>query len=237
MNPAICVIMALLGSVFCAAAAASEVPQSLSASYNLYLNGAHVAVMQETFDARDSSYRIVSESVPVGALALFQKPATAESNGRVTPEGLQPERFAGRRIGSGQVRAEFDWQGERLSISRDSRTETVGLPAGTQDRLSIMYQFMFQQLDGREWLDLAMTDGRRLAHYRYSVTPGVEIDTPLGRMATLHLVKQADQDGGGTEIWLARDRHFLPVRMVVRESNGTRYEQVATRIEIRSVPQ
>src|SRR5262249_4804713 len=125
---------------------------------------------------------------------------------------------------------------ERLSFGRDGKTETVALPPGTQDRLSIMYQFMFRPLEGRNELDLAMTDGRRLAHYHYALTPGVEIDTPLGRLGTLHLVKQ-DEGGSGTELWLAPDRNFLPVRMVIREDNGMRYEQLATRIEVKSVAQ
>jgi len=129
--------------------------------------------------------------------------------------------------------AEFDWPGERLSFGRDGKIETVALPPGTQDRLSIMYQFMFQPPNGREKFDLAMTDGRRLQHYHYAVTRGVEIETPLGRMDTLHLVRQAGPDASGNEIWLAPDRHFLPVKMVIREDNGTRYEQVVTRIEAR----
>jgi len=227
--------LGLLGATLCGPAAAAQAPQAVSATYNLYLNGAHVGVMNETYDVKGSSYRIVSESVPLGALALFQKPATVVSTGRVTPDGLRPERFEGRRIGSGQVLAEFDWPGERLSFGRDGKTETVALPPGTQDRLSIMYQFMFHALDGREQLDLAMTDGRRLAHYHYAVKRGAEIETPLGRMHTLHLTRQqAGQEGSGNEIWLAPDRHFLPVRMVIREDNGTRYEQVATRIEVKN---
>lgn len=225
------VTAALLGLAACGAAAAPA-PQAVSASYNVYMNGAQVAVMNETFEARDGTYRITSEGVPIGALALFQKPATAVSSGRIAAEGLRPERFEGRRVGSGQhLKAEFDWHGERLTFTHDGRAETVALPAGTQDRLSIMYQFMYYSFDKRERLDFAMTDGRRFTQHHYLVTPNVEIDTPLGRMATLHLVKQTEPDGSGTEIWLARQHHFLPVKMLIRESNGTRYEQVVTRIE------
>ena len=229
-------IVLMLGSA-ATAIAATPAPQSVTGAYNVYMNGAHVAVMNETYEARNSGYRIASESVPLGALALFQKPATVVSSGKLTPEGLRPERFEGRRIGSGQVQAEFDWQGERLSFSRDGKAETVALPPGTQDRLSIMYQFMFHPLDGREKLDLAMTDGRRLAHYQYAVTRGVEVDTPLGRVGALHLVRQGGAEASGTEIWLAPERHFLPVKMVIREDNGTRYEQVATRIEVKGASQ
>lgn len=225
---------ALLALAACGAAAAAPAPQSVSASYNVYMNGTQVAVMNEKFEARDNHYRIVSDSVPIGPLALFQKPATAASNGQVTAEGLRPERFEGRRVGSGrQLKAEFDWRGERLTFTHDGKAETVALPAGTQDRLSIMYQFMYYSFDKRERLDFAMTDGRRFTQHHYLVTPNVEIDTPLGRMATLHLVKQTEPDGSGTEIWLARQHHFLPVKMLIRESNGTRYEQVVTRIEVK----
>ena len=238
MNSALRTIASVLGAMVCGVAAPAQAPQTVSASYNVYMNGAHVAVMNETFEARDKGYRIVSESVPLGVLALFQKPATVVSNGNVTTEGLRPERFEGRRVGSGQVKAEFDWQNARLTFSHDGKAETVALPAGTQDRLSIMYQFMFYAYDKLDRLDFAMTDGRRFTQHQYLVTPGVEIETPLGRMATLHLVKQTDSDGGGTEIWLTRQQHYyLPVKMVIRESNGTRYEQVATRIEIKSAPQ
>jgi hypothetical protein len=225
---------ALLGYALCGAVAASQGPQSVSASYSVYMNGAQVAVMNETYEARDASYRIVSESTPLGILALVQKPATAVSSGRITAEGLRPERFEGRRVGTrGEVSAKFDWLGERLSFTHDGKTETVVLPAGTQDRLSGMYQFMFYGLDRRDRLDFPMTDGRRFTHHQYLVTPGVEVDTPLGRIAALHLVKQTEPDGSGTEIWLAREHRFLPVKMVIRESNGTRYEQIATRIEVK----
>ena len=196
------------------------------------MNGEHVAVMKETFEAQDRNYRIVSESAPIGVVALFQKPATVTSTGQLTQEGLRPERFEGRRATGGQVKAEFDWRGERLTYTHEGKSETVPLESGTQDRLSAMYQFMFYLYEKRDRLDIAMTDGRRLAHYQYSVKPNVEIDTPLGRMPTLHLVKKTD-DASGTEIWLAPQHQHMPVRMVIRESNGTRYEQVATRIDVK----
>ena len=238
VNPLAAAILALVAAAAGGGALSAQSPQTVSATYNVYMNGAHVGVMNETYEVRNTTYRITSESVPLGALALFQKPGTVVSTGRLTSEGLRPERFEGRAIGRGQVRAEFDWSGERLSFGRDGKTETVALPAGTQDRLSIMYQFMFQPFEGADQLDVAMTDGRRLARYRYEIERGVEIDTPLGRMGTLHLVRQSQDAGSndkasGNEIWLAPERHFLPVRMVIREDNGTRYEQVATRIEVK----
>src|SRR5262245_56323013 len=89
-------LLGFCGAALCSVAAGAQAPQVVSATYNLYVNGAHVAVMNETYDAKDSTYRIVSESVPLGALALVQKPAKVVSTGRLTPEGLRPECFEGR---------------------------------------------------------------------------------------------------------------------------------------------
>lgn len=231
LRPAL-VLLALAGS----GTAAAPAPRAVSASYNVYLNGGHVAVMNETFEAKDDSYRIVSESRAVGLLALFEKqPLRFVSSGRLTASGLRPLHFEGKRgeTDRRQVRAEFDWQAVQLTITHHGRTETVPLPPGTQDRLSFMYQFMFHAVEKRQRLELHMTNGRKLDDYRYTVHPDVEIDTPLGRMTTLHLVKQRGPEEDGTEIWLAPQHHYLPVRMLVLENDGARYEQIVTRFEFK----
>ena len=47
----------------------------------------------------------------------------------------------------------------------------------------------------------------------------------------LKLVKQRDPgDDRGTELWLAVRHHYVPVRVLVVEKDGTRLDQVATRV-------
>lgn len=223
-----------------AAATAHAMPRVQSAStvtvsHNVLWNGAHVAVVTEQFEKRDGHYRIVSKSDPVGLFALVQRrPATLTSIGRVTETGLQPERFEGSRGADDarRVSADFDWAGARLTFMHDGKTERVALPAGTQDRLSIMYQFMFFSYEGRREIDFHMTNGRKLDHYRYAITRDVEIDTPLGRMNTLHLVKQRAPDDTQTEVWLAPQHHHLPVKLLIVENDGTRYEEIMTGLEV-----
>ena len=62
VSRAFSVLLGLLGAVIGGVAAGAQGPHAMSVTYNLYVNGAHVAVMNETYDAKDSSYRIVSES-------------------------------------------------------------------------------------------------------------------------------------------------------------------------------
>ena len=210
--------------------------QSAAASYDVFRNGWRVAVVSETFEARDGAYRIVSESRAVGLLAVLEKHTLRfVSSGALTPLGLRPQRFEGKRgdADSRQVRADFDWEAGQLTIVHDGRTETFALPPGTQDRISSMYQFMFLPREKLQQLEFSMTNGRKLDHYLYTVRPGGDLETRLGPLATLHLVKQHRADESGAEIWLAPQYRFLPVRLLIQEEDGTRYEQVITRLEFK----
>lgn len=227
---------ALLAASLSCAAATPEAPQSISATYDVLWNGSRVAVMNETFEARDGAYRIVSESRAVGLLALFApEPLRLESSGRVTASGLQPRHFEGKR-GDGdprRARADFDWPAGELKLMRDGTTDHLKLPAATQDLASVMYQFMFLDLAHRDRFELAMTNGRKLNQHWYTIRPGVEIDTAFGRMTTLHLVKQHRPDESGAEIWLAPQHRQLPVKMVVIDEDGWRVEHNLTKFELK----
>lgn len=216
------------------AAPRPHVPAAITMSHNVSRNGLHISTVSERFESAEGRYRIVSESRPVGVVALIQpRSAVLTSTGCIGHDGLQPERFEGSRGPDDPRRAsaEFDWAGGQLALAHDGKSETTSLPAGAQDRLSAMYQFMFYGYGARE-LAFPMTNGRKLDHYRYTVSHDVEIETPLGRMRTLHLVKQRGPDDSETEIWLAPENLHLPVKMVIVESDGVRYEQVLTHIEV-----
>jgi hypothetical protein len=216
-----------------ATAATAAVPNAVTVTYDGFLNGLQIVVMREKFTNDGGRYHLVSDSTAVGLFKLLQpKPARFVSSGLVTEKGLQPETFAASRGTDDprRVSATFDWAQERLAISHDGKNESFELPPGTQDRLSVMYQFMFGRYDDMRYLEFHMTNGRKLDSYRYAITQDVEVDTPLGRFSTLHLVKQRAPDETGTEIWIAPQLDNIPVRMVVIE-NGRRYEQMITGLE------
>lgn len=221
--------------LFCTALAVqAATPASVSISYNLFRNGTHIGVINETFEIKDGTYRAVSQATAIGIFALAQRrPITYASTGEViASEGLRPLAFEGHRNNSAS-RAEFDWKAGKLNLLFDGQKAAHDLPHATQDRLSVMYQFMYRMPAKPRVLEFAMTNGRKLDLYRYDVTPDVLIDTPLKRMNTLHLVKQREADDSRAEIWLAPEFHYLPVKVLIVEDDGVRYEQVVTRIDAR----
>jgi hypothetical protein len=226
----------LLALALSAQAALPPAPQSIIAGYDVFRGGLRIATMSESFESKDGEYRLVSETRAVGVFALVQKqPLRFTSQGQLAENGLQPRHFEGKRgeADPRQVRGDFDWEAGSLTISHDGKTDTFPLGPGTQDRLSVLYQFMFLGPERLQRLEFAMTNGRKLDRYRYTVTPNVEIDTPLGRLTTLHLVKQHRPDESGTEVWLSPQHRYLPVKVMVQEEDGARYEQFITRLEIR----
>ena len=225
----------LAGILMHTALAGAAVPQSIQSQYNVSLNGIPIAVMQETFELRDNAYRIVSETRAIGVLALVQRrPGIVTSSGTAQPGGLRPVTFDGTRASKDprRVHADFDWNARELKLTHDGRSETVALPENTQDRLSVMYQFLFLNREKMQRLEFPMTNGRKLDQYRYAIGPDTTIDTPLGQLAVVHLVKQREPGDTATEIWLARDHGMMPVKMRIIEDDGERYEQVIARLEM-----
>ncbi|NBR28285.1 MAG: DUF3108 domain-containing protein, partial [Betaproteobacteria bacterium] len=125
-------------------------PATVKAHYEVHKDGLHVATVSEAFEQRGSAYSIVSESNPAGLLAIFVRTRIkVTSTGSVTPAGLRPDQLEYGRLddASKNVSARFDWKTDQLSMTFDGRTETIALPKDTQDRLSLMYQFMFLPAD------------------------------------------------------------------------------------------
>jgi hypothetical protein len=224
----------LLGSALVVISPASAAaPASAEITYNLFRNNILLGTITETFETKDGSYRATSEARATGLFALVQRePVRFVSTGDLTKDGLRPQRFEGRQSGK-SMSADFDWPGAKLTLDHDGLNHALALPPGAQDRLSIMYQLMFSVQKKAPFMDFAMTNGRKLEKYRYTAQPGVTIDTPFKRLDTIHLVKQREADDTGTEIWIAPEYGNVPVKVLIIEDDGVRYEQVVIKLEIK----
>ena len=59
------------------------------------------------------------------------------------------------------------------------------------------------------------------------------IDTPLGKLSTLHLVKQRDAGDNAVDVWLAAERNLIPVKLLIVENDGSKFEQIITQLEFK----
>ncbi len=227
---------AALAALSLAAAVADAAPRSVRATYNASMNGMPIGTLSEHYESDGNTYRIVSDTKPQGLAALIQRqPLRFTSSGQVARDGLRPAQFDGRRSAgeAPQVTAEFDWPQKQLTLRHQGKIESFPLPPGTQDRLSVMYQFMFLPPERIRQLEFTMTNGRKIDHYRYRATDNVEIDTGVGRLKTVHLVKEREPGSTVTEVWLSPQHQNLPVKMLIVEKDGVRFEQLIQSVEVR----
>jgi hypothetical protein len=96
-----------------------------------------------------------------------------------------------------------------------------------------MYQFMFLPAAKLDSLKFHMTNGKKVEPYRYQLAGRETIDTPLGKLSTLHLVKQRDAGENAVDVWLAAERNLIPVKLLIVENDGSKFEQVITQLEFK----
>jgi len=218
------------------AAAAAAMPLEISAQYRVTSAGVIVGRVSELFIRKGDTYTINSTTRSDGALkVILDDSVTLQSAGKVGPAGLLPLTFGQHRAkdSSRDIKATFDWdKGLMYSQFKGERSE-VKLPADTQDRISVMYQFMNIPGVG-DRVSMNMSNGRKVERYRYRFVEEARIKTPAGEFDTLHYerVTESPKDAR-TDVWLAKERFNLPVRVVFDDPRGVKLEQTLVELRMR----
>lgn len=211
---------------------ASPPPRHVVIEFNILRKGGVVGTEQHVYDSSEQGYSLTSVAKPKGLYALALSDLTQKSEGLVTEKGLKPERFT-YQYGTNQDKTQtavFDWAQGKLSMQTGSRTQDVPLSEGAQDLMSFMYQFMF--MPPLQEMQLAITNGKRFRTYDYMFEGEEPIDTPLGKVNSLHIARSSDDGEEKTELWLAADYHYLPLKFRKTEKDGTVLERIATHVQM-----
>lgn len=214
-----------------AADATNRLPAEGTISYRVYrgTRGFEVGHSTHTWRIADGAYRISALTETNGLAALFKPLQIAlESRGLFDAAGYHPESFAVRRNGAEtRERADFDWSAGTVRVG-DRPAEA--LADGAQDLLSFHYQLAFlPQLAGVNVMPIVT--GKKFERYRLEAIGDEEIDTPAGRFQTLHVRAPGDNT---TDLWLARERWLLPVKIRYTDRHGDSFEEQADVIHTRS---
>ncbi len=172
-----------------------------------------------TLDIDDGRYVLQATTSTAGIVKLFKSYELDQySSGRYGKDGLQPDLYSEERkerIGKQRNAVEFDHTAQRARFSNGLE---VALPPETQDILSVMYQF--PPLAHTEIAAVSVGNGKKIEHYQFEVGVDETIDTPLGKLLTVHLHKMHAANEEGLDIWLAREYRLFPVKLRFTEKNG-----------------
>ncbi len=150
------------------------------------------------------------------------------SRGRITPDGLEPERF-GDKVRS-EVAAHFERDKGKVSFS--ANTPDAPLLPGAQDQLSVFMQLAAMLGNAPDRFPAGTTISFQAVGPRSSdvwVFKVGEMETlqlPGGEIKAVKLSRDAvgEYDPKG-DIWLAPDFAYLPVRIRLLQSNGDLVDQ------------
>ena len=190
-------------------------PQRVEVGYELARNGSVVAEVSDRLEHDGRTYKL-SETWKGKGVYSLRGEAKRSSTGAIAPDGLRPQKFEDKRSGRDTREHQFDAKAATPTLER-------------QDRLSFIWTFAFAP--PRDTVTVTVTDGKSVTTYTYQPAGRERIKTPAGEFDALKLVKRAKEgQDRATEIWLAADKHYLPVRIVIVDKDGTKIEQTAVKI-------
>jgi len=181
-----------------------------------------------------SSYRV---QVEAGIRVMFAHVnlLTLVSEGTVGDEGFVPTLMTEKRRGRAMTATHFNRQDGTLTFSASAAK--YPLVPGTQDKASVPLQLAAiargdsKQLSGN--IDILVGEDRDASVFTFTVAGQEQIDTPLGRIATWHLVRPPKPGSYNSrlELWLAPAYGWYPVQIRNVEASGAVTVQTVKTIE------
>lgn len=153
------------------------------------------------------------------------------SQGRIGPQGLEPDSYEDFELGDPQPRtvARVDRSARQLSYGQPAKKlRSVALPDGLQDMNALAYQLMFLGPQAVP-ATLPVTNGKGVVNHRFQRQPDASV-TVDGRSWPVQVLASQSQEGG-IEVSLAPDLGLLPLK-VVRTQDGRTLSFTATRIRV-----
>jgi Protein of unknown function (DUF3108) len=219
-----------IGLSFCAAVQAAP-PARVEIASDVLYNGGVIGEVTHVLEHDGKAYRLTERTKGKGLFALLGE-ARRSSRGTIAANGLRPLEYEDVRTGRDPATARFAWDTKSVTLQFREGPQLRPLPAHAQDRLSFLFAFAFQS-PGNQSIEFNVVDGKGIANYIFDVTGRERIKVPAGEFDAMRLAQRKEHAGDSSnEIWLDPSRSYLPLRVLVVQKDGTRIDQVATRVTV-----
>jgi hypothetical protein len=210
----------------------ANLPTSVKATYKVHRNGLLVGNVEEKFERLGSNrYTITSTTRTEGIAALITRDQlNVTSEGKIAASGLVPSIFSSLRKTDTKRNfvTRFDWAKNEIvreyQHDGNNEKESFELPKGTQDRLSSMYQFMVTTPQSKT-ISTSMTQGKEVEQYTYLKQGEPTMATKAGEFETVHYARDAKVGESKAEIWLAKAKNYVPIKIIFEDNKGNKIEQ------------
>jgi len=221
--------ISFLAFLFCISAFAEERPFNGTIEYKLSKDNFAIANVIEQVTQTATTYKITSQIQAVGLATFFQKGKLERvSEGEKTKAGPQTLRFQETRSDKTNL-AIWDATNQRFTFQPADPHETLPAAAGVTDRLNLAYLFALGKPINND-IKVTVTNGKRLDQYHYRKMGTERLETPIGKLETIHFTRQIVGDDNQVEFWIAPNLGYLPIRVRVQDNKNGILDQWVTKI-------
>jgi hypothetical protein len=210
-----------------AGAAAAEPPARIEITFVASRNDSPMAEIVERLEYAGGNYALTETWKGKGMYALLGS-ARRVSQGTIEKNVLRPREFFDERSGRDTARAWFDWKAQTLTMQYKGNKGTEPLPPNAQDRLSFLLALSLLPGNAKT-ASYSIADGKGLSRHTYRVVGRERVRIPVGEFEAVKVARDSDNNESA-ELWLAPQYGHIPLRLLVIEKNGDRFDQVAIKI-------
>jgi hypothetical protein len=169
-------------------------------------------------DGHDYRISTVAQARGLAALIVHGR-GKVESNGRITPDGLQSSTFEVERGRPDRREAAlFDWTAGTVTL-HDGKS--VPLDASTYDPLTVLWQAYFTPPTADTY-SFSVATTRRIVRYTVTRDGEERLTWPQGEVDTVRWHRVSEDTKTEAWFWLAPSLHYIPVKIrVTQTARGT----------------
>lgn len=215
--------------------AEENLPPPFEAFYTIFKKGAEVAKMHRSLSQLDNGeYIYRSETNSTGLVSIFYKlHILEESHWHLKNQKIQPLDYSYQRIKKKKKSHKetiFDWENHQVNSIVNGRKSTLELKPEMTDKLLYQLDIMHNLEIGHQPASYTVIDGTKIKTYNFEYLGEEFLETPIGRLNTVKIIRQKPGDKGNLTLWCAGELHFLPVMVETTDDEGSLTTAMITKL-------
>lgn len=206
-------------------------PPEYDAVYQLNKFGLHIAESHSALKRNDDgSWSYHSQTDTTGIVSIFRKDRIIEQARLEEINGnLRSVRYEYQHKGSKKNRDEsiqFHWDSMSANTVVSGKQVTLQLKPQTLDNASLQLKLMMDLQTGKRPLAYHVISKGELDDLRFEMLGNEIIKTPVGDFQTIQIKRARKNNKRTTMMWMAPALHYLPVKIMHIEADGSKFELV-----------
>jgi hypothetical protein len=211
-------VLILLATMSMIVAAETNSPTEFNAVYDVYRSGMKVAKMQRSISIKDDGDLLYhSETNLTGIASFVRKDKIIEQSvWQLEEERIIPLEYVYQHTGIKQERnvvVTFDWEDMQITNSVNGSSWKMPAEEGVLDKLLYQYSIMQEMKAGKTRFTYLIADGGKEKLYKFEAVGEEVIETPLGNLRTIKVVRHREDTDRKSTFWSAADYDYLPVKL------------------------